>query len=89
MNESIEVSTSGKTLKVNGVYSALIFLLALALGALFFMIHGSMTTLDKGQQVIIREMGIQTYILSRPEADRPKLSMPPELRDRLERVLPR
>lgn len=54
------------------------------IGVVLWYGSARMTSFEKGQVAIVGELQAVTYMLSLPEGERPKLSVPPALRHRVE-----
>lgn len=79
-SNAAEISAFGTTFKFMGPQGLLVGLLVLMIvGVAMFA-----STLKEGQKELLREMRVQSYLLSMPPSDRPKLMVPPELRGRMQ-----
>lgn len=75
----------GVNVSVSGIYTIIILLLCLFIVAIGYMAIQSFTTLRLEHGQLMAEMKVQNFLLSLPEAERPRLIPPPGFYDRVDR----
>jgi hypothetical protein len=84
-DSTLDLSYGKARAAVKGQNVIVIFLLALLVCCQLWFSWHVLSHADTQHTAILDEIQIQTYILSRPESERPQLAMPKALYDRLAR----